>query len=411
MPNPTGKNASGSPQRAPPDEILRESLLKYAKMNLNRAQRLQALKDDHNYKVGRTTLNNHERRLGIPSGVIDEVASDLREGNGPNYVKSKLKDKGLMVPRDTVRKVMHDYFPLGFEKRFPGQKKSTIPHVGLTAIGPFHEISADGHEKLGALALKMGDIGLPIYGYKDKWSDVLVKLIVVPDCRTAAAVGHIYLDFVEEVGAVPIQLTTDKGSEIGWEYAFQCAFRDLFAPDIDPEVFAAFMALKSVHNTIIEALWHWLREKSGKNLREYILIGKDKHFFDPNVQFHTPLFYWIFVPLVQASLDEFKEYWNFHCVRPQHDKDMPSGHVPTHAFENPSLYGGLDCRVCVPQAAVDEMREYLTEEVGSRKEHLSWMSAEEQKMAEMLYARIGSPPITLENAWDVFSRMWASSVV
>ncbi|KAJ7599662.1 hypothetical protein C8J56DRAFT_1037235 [Mycena floridula] len=346
MPNPTGKNASGSPQR------------------------------------GDSARRDPKRE---PSqGVIDEVASDLREGNGLNYVKSKLKDKGLMVPHDTVRKVMHDYFPLGFEKRFPGQKKSTIPRVGLTAIGLFHEISADGHEKLGALALKMGDI---------------------------AAVGHIYLDFVEEVGAVPIQLTTDKGSEIGWEYAFQCAFRDLFAPDIDPEVFAAFMALKSVHNTIIEALWHWLREKSGKNLREYILIGKDKHFFDPNVQFHTPLFYWIFVPLVQASLDEFKEYWNFYRVRPQHDKDMPSGHVPTHAFENPSLYGGLDCRVCVPQAAVDEMREYLTEEVGSRKEHLSWMSAEEQKMAEMLYARIGSPPITLKNAWDVFSRMWASSVV
>jgi hypothetical protein len=31
--------------------------------------------------------------------IVDEVETDLRQGNGPNFVKSKLKDKGMAVPR------------------------------------------------------------------------------------------------------------------------------------------------------------------------------------------------------------------------------------------------------------------------------------------------------------------------
>ena len=76
----------------------------------------------------------------------------------------------------------------------------------LTAIGPFHQISSDGHEKLSHQALQMGDVGLPIYAYKDKWSDTLLKIIVVPNCRSAATIGHLYLDLVEEIGGKCLQI-------------------------------------------------------------------------------------------------------------------------------------------------------------------------------------------------------------
>ena len=95
---------------------------------------------------------------------------------------------------------MHDHFPKGFDQRFPGNKTKLMVRCPLTAIGPFHEICCDGHEKLAAQALKMGDIGLPIYAYKDKWSDVVLKLSVVPNCRDPGTIGHLYLDFVEENG-------------------------------------------------------------------------------------------------------------------------------------------------------------------------------------------------------------------
>lgn len=114
----------------------------------------------------------------------------------------------------------------------------------LQSLGPFREVHSDGHEKLGSLALKMGEIGFAVYGYKDKWSDSILYLVLVPDSRSAAAGGHIFLDFVEDSGCkllaiahgllmlinilcsgIPIQLTTDKGPEIGYQHAFMITLR------------------------------------------------------------------------------------------------------------------------------------------------------------------------------------------
>jgi hypothetical protein len=57
-------------------------------------------------------LNQIERRLEIPSvrrtpaareivapAVADEMDKDVMQNNGPNFVKSKLKDKLIMAPR------------------------------------------------------------------------------------------------------------------------------------------------------------------------------------------------------------------------------------------------------------------------------------------------------------------------
>ncbi|KAJ7659812.1 hypothetical protein DFH06DRAFT_1130567 [Mycena polygramma] len=283
--------------------------------------------------------------------VIDKVQMDVSQGRhyDPEYYHAV---------RDTIRKIMLEHFPLGFDNRFPGKKKSGIPRTALNSNGSFHEVSSDGHEKLGKQALEMGDIGLPIYGYKDKWSDTIPFMRFVPNSRTKGAIGHLYLDFIEDGGAIPIQLTTDKGSEIGWQYAIQDALR----------------VIKSVHNTIIEGFWRWLKEKMGLNLKSIILVGKEERIFNANVDFHLPLFYWIFVPLLQARLDEFRLWWNHHRVRTQPEKNMPSGHVPLDAFDHPQNYGGLDCRIPVPQAAVDELREMVTEDVGPRDAHLSWFT-------------------------------------
>ena len=97
---------------------------------------------------------------------------------------------------------MHDIDPqgIGFAQQYPGAKKRNLVRGSLSAIGPFHEISVDGHEKLSAQVLQMGDVGLLICGYKDKWADNITKLSLIPDCRTAGALGHLYLNFVEENG-------------------------------------------------------------------------------------------------------------------------------------------------------------------------------------------------------------------
>ncbi|KAJ6550296.1 hypothetical protein B0H19DRAFT_1211498 [Mycena capillaripes] len=340
--------------------------------------------------------------------VIDEVQLDMSQANGPNYFKTVLQQKGIMIPRDTICKIMVEHFPLGFDHCFPGKKRSTIPRTALNSNGPYHEASSDGHEKLGKQALEMGNIALPIYGYKDKWSDTLPFMQFVPNSRTSVAIGYLFLNFIETGGAIPIQMTMDKGSEIGWQLSnprcpsvnvvFTHNFSHAFSRDIDPDIYPVCRLIKSVHNTVIEGFWRWLKEKMGLNLKAIILIGKEERIFSPNVEFHfyvildfVPLFYCIFIPLLQAQLDAFRIYWNHHRVRSQKDKNMPSGHVPADAFNHPQNFGGLDCRIPILKAAVDDMRRMLAEEVGPREIHLSWFSAEFAVLAENIYAQIGKP--------------------
>ncbi|KAJ7829855.1 hypothetical protein B0H14DRAFT_3716288 [Mycena olivaceomarginata] len=410
MPNPTGKNGAGE-KNYPPDEVLRETLLKYVRSGLKQAQKLDWLVKDHNLSIGTTKLNQIETQLKIPSvrknpaprevavqAVADELDKDVMQNNGPNFIKSKLKDNLVIVKRnlnrDDVRQLMREWQPLGAENRYPGHKKNKIYRHPVSALGPFHEVSLDGHEKLGKQALKMGDVGLLIYRWKDKWTAYLLKLAVVPKCRTNAAIGHLFLDFLKEIEGLLTHSCWLKALQTALRLGDQFKTSEQHAPDIDLAVYPG-----------TRAFWRWLREKLGVNLRDHILRGKTDRICDPKVAFHCDLFNWIFPPLVQAELDEFRTYW--HLVRSQPNKNMPSGHVPADALEHPEVFGGINCLIKVPKETLANLRVFLTEEVGPRSEHLQWVDDEFAAIAEAVYKSIGSPHITLTNSWEIFRKMSA----
>jgi hypothetical protein len=157
------------------------------------------------------------------------------------------RDSHEIEYRDQVTNIMKTYFPDDFVKRFPGKKAIRQNRTAQSSVGPFHELHSDGHEKTSSSALKIGNsLGFSIYGYKDKWSSDILSLKVVPESRTAAIGGHLLLDFINEhncrlffildikiidsnyqcnVAGIPLQLTTDKGSEIGYQHAFMVTLR------------------------------------------------------------------------------------------------------------------------------------------------------------------------------------------
>ncbi|KAJ7626226.1 hypothetical protein B0H17DRAFT_1151071 [Mycena rosella] len=80
---------------------------------------------------------------------------------------------------------------------------------------------------------------------------------------------------------------------------------------------------------------------------------------------------------------------------------------PTHALEFPELFGALDCRIAIPQEAIDNLREQLTEEEGPREDYQTWpgLTPEFNVYATDIYIRIGEPELTLASGWDVFVEM------
>ena len=114
----------------------------------------------------------------------------------------------------------------------------------MTSPGIMYEVCCDGHEKFGSLALTLGPVGIGVYGMREKAGGKVVHLVVVPNARSADAVGHIHLDSIEKMGGklhlsvlqrkwclyswvveMSVQLTVDKGSETGVMYANHMTLR------------------------------------------------------------------------------------------------------------------------------------------------------------------------------------------
>ncbi|TFK29207.1 hypothetical protein FA15DRAFT_582881 [Coprinopsis marcescibilis] len=419
MVNVTGNNQWGE-KNYPLDQELCAALLECTKLKYNHNKKLEYLQRECGLKIGLTKLRDIESQLKIPTvwkpqlscaeieqAAIDIITRDITKGNGPNAIKSMLWDNEVLIPHDTVHKLMHRLAPDRFAMWAPGAKKNQIPHIGLISLGPYHEILADGHKKLNGQALCMSNIRFGIYGYRDKFSGDILKLVVMPDCCSAAPLAHLYLDLICEIGRVPIKLTTDMGPEQGWQQSIQDALRRLFGLDIDPDVFATATAIKSIHNMVIESLWKWLQSSVGKNLREIMELGCDLHIFQPQTPFHIDLFYWIFVPVVQKELDKFQSYWNHHHVCWQSTKNMPSKHVPANAMQLPKKYNpnATDSLISIPQEAQDTCREMIKAEIGPKEDYFTWYSTNFDHATHAAYTNILSPPIELNNAWNVFSDM------
>lgn len=82
--------------------------------------------------------------------------------------------------------------PDGFVIHEPTSGKK-IHRTPLVAIGPHHEWSADGHDKL----LKPG---FPIWGAHNKWSAKWLGLWVVPNNRLKVAIAYLYLSLIKRLG-------------------------------------------------------------------------------------------------------------------------------------------------------------------------------------------------------------------
>lgn len=90
-----------------------------------------------------------------------------------------------------TRNAMHLQDPTGAAAREPTAKK--VHKAQLVALGPHHEWSADGHDKLSAL-------GFPIWGIRDKWTGQWLCLRVVPNNRLRDSMAYLYLEVIHKLG-------------------------------------------------------------------------------------------------------------------------------------------------------------------------------------------------------------------
>ncbi|KIJ90940.1 hypothetical protein K443DRAFT_14814 [Laccaria amethystina LaAM-08-1] len=280
--NPTGVNGYG-PKNYPDDETLKVALCQYAKEKLSTVQCLARLEAEHDFQIKPALLYKLNKKFNVLSvrkpppadiamqAVLAKVAEDPSQGRRVGTIGVLLSNDGTPLPQDFIRNILATYGPEGLSHRFPGANR--IRRSTLSSIGPNHQHHADGHEKLNAQALNMGGVGLNIYGIKDQWSSFILHLVVIPNNWLAATIGYVHLDCVEKHKLIPVTFVTDKGSETGIIYANQTGLRVTYTPELDTTQFPPMLQIRSVHNTPIEALWHWFLQTFGVNIKDVIRSG------------------------------------------------------------------------------------------------------------------------------------------
>ncbi|KAJ7263852.1 hypothetical protein C8J57DRAFT_1436287 [Mycena rebaudengoi] len=339
----------------------------------------------------------------IASTLIGEVMlNNVSSRNGPQTIQNQISlQDGTKIPRDTVRRIMADIDPDGAEARFPGRRRQPKQRGHLTDTGVYYELHFDGHEKLNFKALRMGPVGIDIYGSRCHSSSKMVKFLAVPNARCSSTVGHYYLDLVEEYG-VFVQATVDGGSETGELYAAHLALRQHCMPEVLIEDASPFVALKSTDNIPIESSWHLFTNYVGLDIKQIILLGKTLNYFNPGMPLHIDLFNWLWPKIIQLSLDDFVDYWNNHKIRTQRNKLLPSGFSPNFVWDFPERFGLTHFGVSAPQHHVDALRQNIPK---SRADCYRWVSDDFELKAWEVHHLIGAPKFILTEGWTIFCQM------
>ena len=75
---------------------------------------------------------------------------------------------------------------------------------------------------------------------------------------------------------------------------------------------------------------------------------------------------------------------------------------PNELYAHPEYYGGRCFAIPVPKDAINELRKTIKI---PREAALAWVPEEFDMIAGQVYEMLGSPSVSAETAWDLFSQM------
>ncbi|KAF9451473.1 hypothetical protein P691DRAFT_796776 [Macrolepiota fuliginosa MF-IS2] len=407
--NPTGKNQY-EPVLKADDKKLQDALEDYHRRGITNNGRIsELLFREHSVTMKARTVKkrrNELKLLGswavmkhIPHAeaeqhVIDVINEDLANQQGVRTVKNAVSARaGVHLPYQFVSEVMHLHFPEGFARREPTSKK--IRRVPKAPLGVHECWAGDGHDKLYA-------IGFPIWAVVDDATGKWLGAWVVPSNRMANVVAYLYLCLVEKYGGIPLQFSTDCGSETTLIFGFANALRDIFHPEYDSTELPAHTYIRSIHNISIERSWLRLCLQFGDAA---IIAFHNGHVenggpYQPDNPVHYEICQWLWPKLLQQKLNDFMYERNSFRPRKVKGKSGPNGMSRNIAFSLPHEWGGKDLLLPVDVSVIQEIKTTM-----GGDDLLNFVSPEYSARVQPIYDSLGVKLLMFQNIWEVFGSL------
>ncbi|KAJ7145031.1 hypothetical protein C8R46DRAFT_918900 [Mycena filopes] len=405
--NPSGRNQHAHGQ-FDFEARLEEGLRRYHReMKTDNKEIALLLLADYKIQTSASTVKRRRKVLGLTGGaatvknmvkadavqlVLNKLDKDPVKRSGVRTIRATVAfQDSVILPRQMVWEIMQEYDADSFALREPTAKK--ILRVKKFPIGINHRWAMDGHDKLYK-------IGFPVYATVDDATGKIMKAWVVPSNRFGEVVAYLFLCLVEEVGGIPIQTTTDCGSETTLLYGVVNSLRLQFHADIDSEELPPHVYLRSVHNVSVERQWLRLRMDFGDNCAATFNQGVIDGRYNSNNPDQFELCQWLWPQFIQIGLDDYAARRNAIKMRKQADKPGPSGMSRNTAYSLPEKWGGRDCLLDVDMGVIRQMKEDL-----GGDELIAFSTSEFEVRARPAYDSLGIGSLSLENIWDVFCAM------
>ncbi|THU96679.1 hypothetical protein K435DRAFT_858310 [Dendrothele bispora CBS 962.96] len=408
--NPKGKNQYASCSSAD-DPTLQEALIKYHRRKVTNNEKIaKLLEAEYGITMSASTVKNRRATLGLKGSrgvmktmdetgtaqatqmILNELSNDPSQRAGVRTIQAKVAySSAVHLPRHLVSDVMHTHAIEGFDKREPATKK--INRTPKVPLGIHHRWAGDGHDKLYK-------IGFPIWAIVDDATGKYLDAWVVPSNRMADIVAYCFLLLVEKYGGIPIQFTTDCGSETTALYGLINALREIFYPECPTDELPAHVYLRSVHNISVERSWLRLRLNLGDNAVSFYHQGIDAGIYNPNDANHYLLCQWLWPVVLRKELRQFMEFRNGVKMRKDKDKPGPSGISRDEAFTLYEDWGGQNFLMPVDVSVIREIKETM-----GGDGILEFVPAEFASRAQKAYDGLGISELTMKNVWDVFHSM------
>ncbi|RXN36255.1 hypothetical protein ROHU_003095 [Labeo rohita] len=185
---------------------------------------------------------------------------------------------------------------------------------GYFTAGPNQVWHIDGYDKLKPF-------GVAISGCIDGFSRKVMWLRSGSSYNDPGIIAYYYMKCASEFG-VPARLRTDCGTENGTMVAIHCALRAQHTDDFAGVL--SHMYGTSTANQHIESWWSFFRKQRTQFWIDLFSDLRERHLFNGSHE-HKCLLRYVFLGILQKDLDEYRELWNNHTIRPVRQSSCHSG--------------------------------------------------------------------------------------
>ncbi|KAJ7856448.1 hypothetical protein B0H14DRAFT_2578790 [Mycena olivaceomarginata] len=167
------------------------------------------------------------------------------------------------------------------------------------------------------------------------------------------------------------------------------------------------MYTASVHNTVIEGFWCWLRGKMGLKLKEFITRGKRDRVLIQTWHSMCPCFTgFLYLSFRSSWMSSGPGGTTIECISSA-TRICHLGTSRSWLLSILIILAELIAAFMFRKRQSLSFVNFLTEEVGSRKSHLSWpgVTLEFETMAQAIWEDIGDLVMSVDSAWNIFAQM------